>query len=66
MAQLVERPTLDFGSGRDLTAHEFEHRVGTLSWKRGVCLGFSLSLSAPPPLVHTCPQNKLKKPKTKN
>ena len=28
VAQLVECPTLDFGSGHDLTVHEFEPHVG--------------------------------------
>ena len=28
MAQLVERPTLDFGPGHDLTVREFEPGVG--------------------------------------
>ena len=28
LAQLVKRPTLDFGSGHDLTVREFEPRVG--------------------------------------
>ena len=28
MAQDVERPTFDFGSGRDLTAHETEPCIG--------------------------------------
>ena len=27
VAQSVKRPTLDFGSGRDLVAHEFEPRI---------------------------------------
>ena len=28
MAQSVKRPTLDFGSGHDLTVCEFEPRIG--------------------------------------
>ena len=28
MAQLVKRPTLDFGSGRDFTFHGFEPHIG--------------------------------------
>ena len=28
VAQLVKLPTLDFGSGHDLTVHEFEPRIG--------------------------------------
>ena len=44
MAQSVKHPTLDFGSGHDLTVRgmePLEHRA---------CLGFFLSsLSAPPP-----------------
>ena len=27
MAQLVERPTLDFGSGHDLMVHEFKPHI---------------------------------------
>ena len=55
VAQLVERPTLDFGSGHDLTVHGFEPHVGLCAdsvepaWK----LSLSLSLSAPAPLVCT-------------
>ena len=36
MAQLIKQPTLDSGSGHDVTIGETE---------LGVCLGFSLSLS---------------------
>ena len=46
MAQSVERPTLDFGSGRDLTVHEFETRIELCA--DSACLGFSVSLSACP------------------
>ena len=31
MAQLVERLTLNFGSGHDLTVGEFEPRIGLLT-----------------------------------
>ena len=50
----VKRLTLDFGSGHELTVHEIEPHVG-LCAECGACLGFSLSLSlsAPPLLMHT-------------
>ena len=47
VAQLVECPALDFGSGHDLTVREFEPRVG-LHAGHGGCLGFSLSLFLSP------------------
>ena len=49
MAQLVKHLTLDLGSGRDLTAPEFEPRIGLLAdiseaaWA-SLSLPFSLSL----------------------
>ena len=46
MAQSVEHPTLDFGSGHDLTVCEIEPRI-RLHAMCGACLGFSLSLFAP-------------------
>ena len=54
MAQLVKRPTPDFSSGRDLTVHEIEPRVGLRAdstepaWD-----SLTPSLSALPPLMHT-------------
>ena len=51
VAQLVKRLTLDFGSGHDLMVSEFEPRFGLCAdtvepaWN-------SLSLSAPPMLMH--------------
>ena len=50
MAQSVNCPTLDFGSGHDLMVHEIDPHVG-LHAGRGACLGFSLSPSpsVPPP-----------------
>ena len=55
MSQSVERLTLDFCSGHDLTAHGTELHVG-------LCLGFSLPLSLCPSPAHTLPFkiNKLK------
>ena len=56
VAQSVERPTLDFGSGRDLTVCEFEPRVGLCAdsveraWDSlsvSLCLSVSLSLLLP-------------------
>ena len=45
VAQLVS----DFGSGHDLTAHEFDSRVGLCadSMGLGACFGFCVSLSLP-------------------
>ena len=54
VAQLVKRPTLDFGSGQDLTVPEIEPCVGLCAdsvepaWD-----SFSPSLS--PPLPHSLP-----------
>ena len=47
MVQSVQRPTLDFGSGRDLTVSEFELCVRLCS-TRPAGDSLSLSLSAPP------------------
>ena len=49
MAHLVKRLTLDFGSGHDLTVHEFKPQAQSLL---GI-LSLSPSLSAPPSLVCT-------------
>ena len=45
MAQLVGRPTLDFGSGHDLVIHEFEPHLGLCadSSEPRACFGFSVS-----------------------
>ena len=48
MAQSVKCPTLDFGSGHDLTVRGMEPRVEQC----GTCLGFSLSLSLCPSPAH--------------
>ena len=49
VAQKVKHPSLDFGSGHNLTICE----TGALSWilhrQHGACLGFSLHLSLPLP-----------------
>ena len=53
MAQSVERPTLDFGSGHDLVVRKFEPYFGLSTdnaepaWDS---LSLSLSASAPPSL----------------
>ena len=54
MAQSVERPTLDFGSGHDLAVREFEPRVGVCaeSWEPGARFGFCVSLSLCPSRAH--------------
>ena len=49
IAQLVKHLTLGFGSGRDLTVHEFELGLHANS---AVCLVFSLSLSLCPSPTH--------------
>ena len=43
----------DFGSGHDLTAREFEPRIGLCadSWEPGACFSFCFCLSAPPLLM---------------
>ena len=48
MAQLDERPTLDFSSGCDLIVHEIEPRFELCA--ESVKAAW-VSLSAPPPLV---------------
>ena len=50
-AQLVKHPTLDFGSGRDLVAREFEPCIGLFPVSTEPALNpLSPSLSAPPSL----------------
>ena len=53
MTQLVECPTLDFSSGRDLMVPQFKSHVG-LSADNAEPAWDSLSpsLSSPPPFVH--------------
>ena len=60
MAQSVERPTLDFGSGHDLMVSEFEPRVGLCTDIRVWSLLGILPLSLPPTLHALSPlsQNK--------
>ena len=54
MARLVKGPTLDFGSGHDLTVSEIEPRVGLRADSAGSAWDFlSPSFSAPPLLVCT-------------
>ena len=51
MAPSVERPTLDFGSGRDLTVRGFEPRVGLCADSvEPACDSPSPPLSLPLPL----------------
>ena len=51
MAQSVKHPTLDFGSGRDLTVRMIEPRAGLCADSLEPPLdSLSPSLSAPPPL----------------
>ena len=50
MAQSVKRPTLDLGSGHNVTVHEFEPRTGLcVDSGEPVCDAVSPVLSAPPP-----------------
>ena len=52
MAQSVKHLTLDFGSGRDLTAHEFEPHVGLCAdCVKLSCGPLSPSLSLLPPCL---------------
>ena len=46
-AQMVERPTVHFGSGHDLVVYEFEPRIGLCAdgSEPGTCFGFCVSLS---------------------
>ena len=66
MARSVKSPTLDFGSGHDLTVREFEPHVGlgadsTEPASDSLCLPLSLPLSRLCSL--SLSQNKLKKKK---
>lgn len=64
MARLVERPTLGFGSGRDLLFVSASSASGS-ALRCSVCLGFSLSLFLCPSPARTVSVslkiNKLKK-----
>ena len=52
MARSVKRPTLDFGSGGDLTVHEVEPHLGLCADKTEPAWdSLPPSASAPPPLV---------------
>ena len=52
VAQAIEHPTFDFGSGHDLSCG-IESHVG-LQAGHAACLGYSLSLPSPfPQLTHT-------------
>ena len=52
MAQLVEHPTLEFGSGHDLMVRGFEPCVGLCTGSAEPCWdSLSPSLSVPPLLV---------------
>ena len=50
MAQSVQLPTLDFGSGHDLTVHEMEPQAGLHADNKESAWD-SLSLSSAPPLL---------------
>ena len=64
-AQLVKRPALGFGSGRDLTVREFEPRIGLgADGTEPAWDSLSPCLSAPPLLAHTL-SLKIKKEKKK-
>ena len=57
VGQSVKHPTLDFGSGHDLTVHEFKPASGSMLTAQSLLgilsLSLSLSLSAPTLLLHT-------------
>ena len=59
MIQSVEHPTLDLGSGRDLTVCGFEPDVGLCADMQSLLEILSLSLSAPLPIQNK--EIKLKK-----
>ena len=54
VAQSVEQPALDFGSGHDLMVHEFEFHIGLCADSSLSLLGILSLLSAPPPFMLTC------------
>ena len=58
MAQLVKRPTLDFGSGHDLMVHEFQPRCQLSAGVEPAWDSLSPSLPAPPLLARSLSQNK--------
>ena len=59
MAQWVKHPTLDFGSGRDLTVREIKPRIGLCTEsEESAWDSLSLSLYVPPLLVLSLPQKK--------
>ena len=59
MAQSVKRLSLDFGSGHDLTAREFEPHIGLCTDSTEPAWGsLSPSLSAPSLLARALSQNK--------
>ena len=66
MAQLVKHLTLDFGSGHDLTVHEFRPCVGLCanSSEPGAYFGFCVFLSLCPSPIHALSLS-LKKTTTK-
>ena len=51
LAQSIKHPTLDFGSGQDLTIRELEPHAG-LCTDSMEPVWDSLSLTAPPPFTH--------------
>ena len=53
MAQLVERLTLGFGSGRDLMVHGFQPHVGSVMAAQSLLGVLSPPLSVAPPLART-------------
>ena len=62
VAQLVKHPTLGFGSGHDLTVHEFKPHIRFCTDGMEPAWGFlSASFSTPPLLLLYLKINKLKK-----
>ena len=65
VAQLVKRPTQDFGSGHDLIVHEFEPHIRLCADSMEPAWNSFSPPSLHPPLVqaHSFSQHKLKKKK---
>ena len=61
MAQSVKHLTLHFGSGHDLTVHEFKPHIRLRAGSVEPAWILSLPLSAPPQLPLSVKLNKLKK-----
>ena len=54
MAQSVKHLILDFSSGHELMVHKFKPCIGLCADSTEPAWNSLSSLSAPPPLMHTC------------